>query len=502
MFTNMEIWAEIRRQFITGEKSIRQLASEYDLNFRTVQKIVHNSEPQPYQQRQPRQRPQVGKFLPIIGMMIESDRHAPSKQKHTARRIFERLRDEYGYKGCSSVVREAVREYKERHAEAFIPLLHPPGEAQVDFGHAEVVVAGVVYKAALFTMTLPHSNARFGCLFPRECTEAFQAGHARAFDFFGGVPSRISYDNTKIAVKKLVGPHERELTDEFLRLQSHFCFKGHFCRVRKPQEKGHVENGVGYIRRNFLVPVPHGDCWEALNVILVERCQSEQQRKAPRLAGTTAELLEADRAAFLALPSKPFEAHRCVMVSITSQLLGRFDGNDYSVPTAMAYQCLTATGTIDVVRFTHRGIVVAEHRRCWSKGQVIFDPLHYLALLERKPGALDYAKPLANWNLPAVFATLRQRLEQTDPKGGTRKFIQVLLLIEKHGMEAVSQAVERALSLQVIDAGIIRLLLQQAEEQPTNNFDLSGRPSLHQVSVPAPDLSVYGALTQGKEAKA
>src|SRR5262249_5150450 len=158
-----------------------------------------------------------------------------------ARRIYDRLRKEHDYTGCPSIVRDAVRAYKQSQAEVFVPLLHPPGQAQADFGRALVEVAGVRRNAALFVLTLPYSNARFGCLFPKECTETFHQGHALAFAFFGGVPSRISYDNSKIAVLKLTGPHERQLTTEFLRLQAHFAFSTFFCRVRKAQEKGHVE---------------------------------------------------------------------------------------------------------------------------------------------------------------------------------------------------------------------------------------------------------------------
>ena len=497
----MQLWSEIRRRVLAGEISLRQACSEYGLNFRTARRIVRHPEPPPFRAPPPRRKPVLGPFVAVIRQILDDDRHAPPKQRHTARRIYERLRDEHGYPGCPSIVRDAVRAYKQSQAEVFLPLLHPPGEAQVDFGRAEVVVAGVRHKAALFVLTLPHSNARFGCLFPRECTESFHEGHARAFAFFGGAPRRISYDNSKIAVTKLVGPHERRLTREFLRLQSHFAFAAHFCRPRQAHEKGHVENGIGYVRRNFLVPVPHGDCWEGLNAPLAAACRREFERTGGGRDRATAELLAADRAAFLPLPADPFEARRVEPVTINSLSLGRFDGNDYSVPTAFAYQALTATGTIDRVRFHRRGAVVAEHARCWAKGQVTFDPLHYLALLERKPGALDYARPLAGWSLPGPFAALRRRLEEADPRGGTRQYIRVLRLLEAHDLAAVTAAVERALALAVADADAVRLLLERARERPAAGFDLTGRPQLSAVNVPRPDLAAYGALTSGKGVK-
>ena len=497
----MRLWAEIRRRVRAGELSLRQAARHYHLNFRTVQKIVAQADPPPFQPPPARPKPVLGPFLGIIQQILDDDRHAPPKQRHTARRIYERLRDEHDYQGCPSIVRAAVAACKQVAADVFVPLLHLPGTAQCDFGHAEVLVAGVRCKAALFVLTLPQSNARFGCLFPRECTEAFHAGHARAFDFFGGVPTRISYDNSKLTVTRFTGRNERHLNRDFLRLQSHFHFAAHFCNVRQAHEKGHVEGGVGYVRRNFLVPVPQADCWEDHNRHLEDACRREWQRHAPDGEHTTAFLLAADRKAFLPLPAEPFEARRVELVTVNSLSLGRFDGNDYSVPTRFAHQSLTAIGTIDQVRFHHRGSLVAEHRRCWGKRQVTFDPLHYLALLERKPGAFDHAAPLHGWQLPDCFGRLRRRLEEADPKGGTRRYIGVLRLLETHPVAAVTAAVERALALAIVDAEAVRLLLEQARTQPAAHFDLSGRPELLAVRLPPPDLTLYTQLTSRKEAK-
>jgi len=201
------------------------------------------------------------------------------------------------------------------------------------------------------------------------------------------------------------------------------------------------------------------------------------------------------------LPRESFEARRVELVTINSLSLGRFDGNDYSVPTRYAYQSLTATGTIDHVRFRHRGTVVAEHGRCWGQRQVTFDPLHYLALLERKPGALDYAKPLAGWQLPDCFARLRRRLEEADPRVGTRRFIGVLRLLETYELAAVTAAVERALTLAIADAGAVRLLLEQAQQPVVAAFNLVGRPQLSAVSLPPPDLTAYSLLTARKGVK-
>ena len=237
--------------------SVRQICRDYGLSHHTVAKMLENVEPPGYQQGEvERPRPKLGPFLGVIDQILEGDQMAPKKQRHTAKRIFERLRDEHGYQGSESQVRRYLAENDHRHREVFVPLAQPPGEAQFDFGEALVEIAGVRMKAALAVMSLPYSDAFHVTAYPRECTETFQAAHDTSFEFFGGVPTKIAYDNTTVAVKKVLEGPNRELTSEFLRLESHFLFTHRFCRVARGNEKGHVESLVGYHRRNFLVPVP------------------------------------------------------------------------------------------------------------------------------------------------------------------------------------------------------------------------------------------------------
>ena len=231
MFTDMETWAEIRRRVLVDGLSKRAACRAYDLHWDTLTKILEHPEPPGYRRTAPRPRPKLDPFLGVLHQILEDDRKAPRKQRHTARRIFERLRDEQGYQGGLTIVKEAVAAWKARSAEVFVPLAHPPGEAQVDFGTAEVLLEGQPTTVALFVMTLPYSDAIFVRAFPRECTEAFLEGHARAFEFFGGVPRRITYDNSKVAVARITGGRSREVTDAFLRLRSHHLFEAHFCRV-------------------------------------------------------------------------------------------------------------------------------------------------------------------------------------------------------------------------------------------------------------------------------
>jgi transposase len=188
----MEIWSEIRREVLTGALSKRAAITKYGIGWHTLKKMLAHDEPPGYRQANQRPKPKLESFLPVIRQILEDDGTAPTKQKHTAHRIFERLRDEHGYTGGETVVKDAVREYRISHREVFLPLSHPPGEAQVDFGEATVRIAGKETRAALFVMTLPYSGAIFVQAFPKECTETFMEGHRRAFEEFGGVPSRIT----------------------------------------------------------------------------------------------------------------------------------------------------------------------------------------------------------------------------------------------------------------------------------------------------------------------
>jgi transposase len=493
----MDQWAEIRRRVLVDGESKRSVQRQFKLHWKTLQKILNQPEPSGYQTAKPRAKKKLGPFLPVIDDILQRDRQAPPKQRHTAKRVFERLRDEHGYAGGLTVVKQAVQAARQQHAEAFVPLTHRPGEAQVDFGHAEIRLDGAPTKVALFVLTLPYSDALFCCAFPKECTEAFLEGHRRAFDYLGGAPRRISYDNSKIAVAKITGSRSREVTREFQRLRSHFLFEAHFCLVRRANEKGHVENLVGYARRNFLVPVPAVPSFEALNADLLAKCREDLQRRVRGKPTGKADLLADEAAALLPPPQQAFEARRVELAKANSLALVRFDGNDYSVPTAYAHHAVTAVGSIEEVRLVAGGRVVARHRRCWGKEQTLFDPVHYLALLERKPGALDFARPLEGWQLPDCLAVLRRRLEAELAGLGTREFIKVLRLLEGATVPQLAEAVDYALGVGATSADAVRLILEHRREQPVGLFRLDGHLHLKAVRVQEPDLTAYRALAPG-----
>jgi transposase len=494
----MEQWAEIRRRVLVEGVSRRQVMRETGLHWKTLRKILDHSAPPGYRQRQARPRGKIGAYEGRIAQILREDKAMPKKQRHTAKRIWERLQAE-GFTGGYTAVKDAVREITGKSREVFVPLAHDPGEAQVDFGYALARVNGVLSKVAFFVMALPYSDAMFVEAFERECTESFSQGHVEGFEFFGGVPRRIVYDNTKVAVSQIMGGgnRDRRLTHGFLQLKSHHLFEHRFCRVRRANEKGVVEATVKFARLNYFVPVPQVRDLSQLNAYLRGRCQEDLERRVRGKEGLKGERLEQERASLLPLPAVPFEACRKQSTTASSLALVRFDDNDYSVPVAYAHHPIVAKGFCREVVLCHLGSEVARHRRIWEREQVRFEPLHYLALLESKPGALDQARPLRGWSLPDCFAVLRRRLEAEDGGDGTREYIRVLRLLEKHPLAALRSAVEKGLRHGAIRRDAIAQYLLPREEWRATLFRLDGHPHLRGVRVLAPDIRLYGELLCG-----
>ncbi len=294
----VELYGRVRHAVRIEGLSHRETARRFGLAPRTVAKMTKFSVPPGYVRKKPPARPKLDPFITVIERILGDDKSRPKKQQHTAKRIFERLRDEYGFTGGITIVKDYVAGWRQRAQEMFVPLAHPPGHAQVDFGEAIGVIGGVERKIHFFAFDLPHSDACFVFGYPAETTEAFCDGHVRAFAFFGGVPQSILYDNTRIAVARILGDGKRQRTRVFTELQSHYLFEDRFGRPGKGNDKGKVEGLVGYARRNFLVPIPVFASFEALNAHLLECCR---RRMADRLRGhdgTVGERLEHDLAAF------------------------------------------------------------------------------------------------------------------------------------------------------------------------------------------------------------
>jgi hypothetical protein len=282
-------------------------------------------------------------------------------------------------------------------------------------------------------------------------------------------------------------------------LQSHHLYEHHFCLVRRPNEKGHTEGLVKFARSNFMVPIPRFDDFEEFNQQLAEDCRNDLQRKLRGQDGTKAELLEDDRKAMLRVPTDRFEARRVGNGKVNSLSLVRFDRNDYSVPTQYAHRSVVVVGSLDRVRMMADSQLIAEHVRDWEAENVHYDPLHYLALLERKPNSLDFGKPFEAWNLPEVYAVLRRRLEADGGSDGRREFIKILLLLENHPVKELAAAIDRALKIGAMTVDVLKILLQEGRESPAKLFRLDDRPHLQDHSIPEPQICKYGDLIQHSE---
>jgi transposase len=491
----MEQWAEIRRRVLQEGVSKRQILRETGMHWTTLEKILSQSAPPGYRMQTLREKPKLGPYVDRIRLILQLDKQMPKKQRHTAKRIFERLQTE-GYTGGYTVVKEVVRELRRTSREVYMPLVHRPGEAQVDYFHALAKVGGRLQKVAIFLMALPYSDAFFLMVTPRECTETFWEGHVRAFEFFGGVPARISYDNSKIAVRSILGVHRRQLTDGFLELASHYLFDYHFCTVRRPNEKGVVEGTGKYARLNFLVPVPVVADYAELNTYLLQRCRDDLGRRLRGHGATKAERLEEDRAAFLPLPAAGFDACRKTATRANSLSVVRFHGNDYSVPVRYAHHPVTVKGYWDRVEICCGETVIASHRRLWGQGETAYEPRHYLPLLDRKPGALDHGRPFEDLELPECFGVLRRRLEHERGSAGTKDYIAVLRLLEKHSTSRVATAVKKALGAGAAAPDVVALYLYPDPPTEPGTFLLAGRPQLRAVRIAPPRVGAYRDLLE------
>jgi transposase len=488
---------QVRRAFFVEGKSIRQIQRETGYHRRTIRKALEGGAIPQYTLRKPRAGTVLEPVKPVIDQWLSEDADRPPKQRHTAKRIHERLTTEYGFAGAESTVRRYVgQRRRQMGTQVFIPLHYAPGQTgQVDFGQAQVVMAGKPMTAHLFCMRLGYSKHPFVTALPHEAQEAFLEGHVRAFTFFGGVPRQLVYDNLKAAVKEVLEGHNRQEQQTFVAFRSHYLFESRFCTPGQAHEKGLVEGLVGYARRNWFVPVPQFATWEELNAYLLDRCRAQGQRRLRGMEATIGETLAEEQAHFLPLPPTPFPC--CTMHPVQADDFGlvTFQTNRYSVPAAHAHEALWLRAFVDGVEITNGRDLLAVHVRSYQRQQDILDPVHYLPLLEQRPGAWEQAKPIHQWRQrwPAVFdlylAALRERLSTPQ---GTREFIRILRLHEDYPEALVAQALQQALEESCYSADGVRHILLRLTEPP------GVVPPLKEYQLPVPDVApvVWPAVSQ------
>lgn len=510
MGSRVELFEQIRMDREREGMSLRALAARYGVHRRTVRQALESAVPPPRKRPEGRPAPVLGPYRSIIDEILIADRQAPRKQRHTARRIWRRLVDEHGAQVAERTVREYVaakrRELGEP-GEVFVPQIHQAGmEAEVDWGEAEVLLAGRATRVQLFFMRPCFSGAGFCMAFGRCTQQAFLEGHVEALAWFGGVFARIRYDNLSSAVKLVLRGRRRQETDRFIALRSHYLFESAFtlAGLQGAHEKGGVEGEVGRFRRNHLVPVPEVADLAELNRLIRAGCEADLARTITGRRETVGEALARERPLLRALPAEPFDTSEPSSVRVDSKALVTVRQNQYSVPVALAGRRVLARVGAREITVIRDGSVVARHERLTDRYQVSAQLDHYLELLARKPGALAGSLALHQerqrgaW--PGCFDELWQAIAaKVGASEAARQMVEVLMLVREHGPVRVELAVRGALAAGAHDGRAVAVLAGRAEERspaaPLTDLD----PRLTATDRPAPDLTNYDQLLAPQE---
>ena len=496
--------AAIRHAYYNQDKSIREIARELQLSRQSVRKALESPAPLPYTQTVPRRAPKLGAFHARLAALLDEQTRQPRKQRYTAHRIYQILTAE-GYTGSEARVRGYIGAHKRAHRPppTFLPLAFDPGQdAQADWGEAQVLLADRPITIQLFVIRLCYSRRTFAMAFPTQRQEAFFDGHVQAFAFFGGVPQRISYDNLTTAVRPIFTGRTRQEQRAFTAFRSYYLFDSHFCNLDAGHEKGQVEHGVGYVRRNALVPVPAFDSYAALNAYLLDWCRREDARQVHGQAERIGTMWATEQPQLRALPARAYACCVTTTATLTPYSQVVFETNRYSVPTDRAAKRLVLRAYPFHLEILHDAEVLATHPRCYEREQDVLDPLHYLPLLAQRPGAFDHAKPIRQWQLswPLCYKRLLLRLRQQWPEGrGVQEFVRILQLHADHEAALIAAAIEQALSIGCIHADGVQLCLHQllhpAHATPT--LDLSDQPHLGAIGAQPINLHHYEQLLIG-----
>ena len=500
----VEQHAAIRAAYHTDQKSIRMIAQELNVSRQSVRKALATPTAPRYMLRTPRAAPKLDTFRARILALLATQATQPRKQRYTGVTIYRTLVAE-GYQGSESRLRAYIGVLKRQQTPppTFLPLQFAAGhDAQMDWGEATVVLAGVPVTVQLCVLRLCYSRRTFAMAFPTQRQDAFFAGHMAAFAFFGGVPPRITYDNLTVAQRLRPSSQPRSEQRAFVAFRSYYLFASHFCTPGEPHEKGQIEHAVGYVRRHALVPVPHVPTYAALNAHLLAWCVAQDTRTVHGHAATIGAQWAAEQPHLRPLPTAPFPGGVTTTVTLTPYSQVVFETNRYSVPTDQARRHLTMRASPFHVTILADDQIIAEHLRSYAQHQDVCDPLHYLPLLAQRPGALPYAKPFIDWQTrwPASYTRLLDRLRQQWPDGrGVREFVTILQLHTQHPAADVAAAIGDALTFGCVHADGVRLCLYQRQhpDTPTVPLDLQTRPSLAAVRPPPVDLMMYDQLLTG-----
>ena len=499
----MELFEQIRREYEHGAGTIKGVARKLGVHRRMVREAIANAIP-PIRKKPVRERPKLGQAVEFIDDILESDRKVPRKQRHTAHRIWMRLRKqrpEIELAECTvrSYVRQRKRELGLKGGETFVPQSYRWGqEAQVDWYEVFAELSGERQKLFVFCMRSMASGGAFHQAYPHATQQAFLEAHELAFHHFGGVFALLRYDNLSSAVKKILRGQRREENERFIAFRSHWGFQSDFCNPARGNEKGGVEGEQGYFRRNHLVPLPEARDLEHLNELLREGSREEEQRV---IAGRTQPIgaaMAAEREHLGPLAEDGFDLAAISFPVVNSSGTVNVLTNFYSVPLPPGTK-VEAKVYAAYVEIWREGQGVARHERCFSRQQKVLNLEHYLDVLAKKPGALAGSMPLEQWRAqgrwPESFDHFWEKLQQRRGRqDGTRAMIEVLLLGRQYGYEPLQRAIGQALALGASDVAVIRYLLEREQIEPRLPAVALEVGWLEQYERPLPSLQNYDAL--------
>jgi transposase len=494
---------QIRRAYFVEHKGIRQIARELHCGRHTVRDAIEGAASKEYTLSKPRSAPKLGPYKDQIDALLAENEHLPPKQRYTSETIYDAIH-QAGYQGAKSTLRSYIARQRKskKRPQVYLPLEFDPGtDGQVDWGEAVVILAKVRTTVQVFVMRLCYSRRQFVMAFPNQKQEAFLEGHKQAFHFLGGVPHRISYDNLKTAVLRVLKGRNRIEQERFIVFRSHYLFESRFCTPGKGHEKGGVESGVGFSRRNFMVPIPEVASFKELNEHLLAQCMRDDSRTVKGQPRPIGEMWTEERPHLRPLPEHDLECCRERSVTLNGYGQVTFENNRYSVPADLAEKHLVLKAFPFRIEILNQEGVIARHERCYDREQDILDPLHYLPLVEERPGAFEHAQPIRRWReqWPPVYEQLLDRLRRQWPdERGVREFIRVLRLHEQHPANLIEQAISQALAYGCAHAdGVILCLNQLATPEALPlTLDLSEHPELAQVGTQPPNLERYNALLE------
>jgi transposase len=502
----VELFELIRRDRRLEQLSIRELADRHGVHRRTVRQALESAVPPPRKEYPVRPRPSLDAWVAVIDGWLLADRDAPRKQRHTARRIWQRLVAEHGATlaeiTVSRYVRDRRRELGLVDVEVAIPQTHLPGaEAEVDFGEFHTSLAGIDVTCWMFVMRLSHSGRAFHMAFGNQAQESFLEGHVRAFEHFRAVPGRIRYDNLKPAVVRVLRGRDRTESERFIALRSQYGFDSFFCRpgVEGAHEKGGVEVEIGRVRRRHLVPVPAVATLAELNDLMAAADATDDDRVITGRPVTVGAAFAAEAGQLLALPDERFDPAVLLQARVDNKSRVSVRQSFYSVPVRYVGRRLAVRLTGCTVQVLDGATVVAQHERAFGRYQEVLTLDHYLEVLKTKPGGLPGATALAQAKAKGTFTTSHQaywdavRRARGDA-AGTRALVEILLAHRTLPAATLTAAMDRAVASSCLDPQVV---LIDARREPAHPAPVVSIGALTRYDRPSPSLTAYDQLLTG-----